>query len=533
MFLDTYLLGVVRQEFFDASKARSTLLVFCCTLACVVFLQWLFRLMCQIKKLPPGPWGVPIFGYLTFIGHEKHTQYMKLARKYGSLFSAKLGAQLTVVISDYKIIREAFKTEDFTGRPHSPLLKTLGGFGIINSEGQLWKDQRRFLHEKLRHFGMTVLGNKKHLMESRIMTEVAELLASLNEVTDQPTDLSKYLSVSVSNVICNIIMSVRFSLEDPKFKRFNWLIEEGMRLFGEIHTIDYIPQIQYLPGNINAKNKIAKNRQEMFDFYREVIDEHKRSFDAGNIRDIVDAYLDEIQKAKAEGRDQELFDGKDHEIQMMQVIADLFSAGMETIKTTLLWLNVFMLRHPDAMKRVQDELDQVVGRNRLPKIEDVPYLPITETTILEVMRISSIVPLATTHSPKSDVVINGYTIPAGSYVVPLINSVHMDPTLWDKPEEFNPSRFLDAEGKVHKPDYFIPFGVGRRRCLGDVLARMELFLFFASIMHTFAIELPEGEPMPGLKGIIGVTISPQAFRVKLVPRPLNTDLDRLRNVGSC
>lgn len=192
---------------------------------------------------------------------------------------------------------------------------------------------------------MTVLGNKKHLMESRIMvsvpgsrfsptklpdslaiacetnqvpffpplqTEVAELLASLNEVTDQPTDLSKYLSVSVSNVICNIIMSVRFSLEDPKFKRFNWLIEEGMRLFGEIHTIDYIPQIQYLPGNINAKNKIAKNRQEMFDFYREVIDEHKRSFDAGNIRDIVDAYLDEIQKAKAEGRDQELFDGKDH-----------------------------------------------------------------------------------------------------------------------------------------------------------------------------------------------------------------------------
>lgn len=129
MFLDTYLLSVVRQEFLDASKARSTLLVFCCALAVVLFLQWLFRLVCQIKSLPPGPWGLPVFGYLTFIGREKHTQYMKLAKKYGSLFCAKLGAQLTVVISDYKIIREAFKTEDFTGRPHSPLLKTLGGFG--------------------------------------------------------------------------------------------------------------------------------------------------------------------------------------------------------------------------------------------------------------------------------------------------------------------------------------------------------------------------------------------------------------------
>lgn len=83
----------------------------------------------------------------------------------------------------------------------------------------------------------------------------------------------------------------------------------------------------------------------------------------------------------------------------MQVIGDLFSAGMETIKTTLLWMNVFMLRNPDAMRRVQEELDQVVGRHRLPKIEDLPYLPVTESTIFEALRRSTIVPLATTHSP--------------------------------------------------------------------------------------------------------------------------------------
>lgn len=107
----------------------------------------------------------------------------------------------------------------------------------------------------------------------------------------------------------------------------------------------------------------------------------------------------------------------------------------------------------------------------------------------------------------------------------------MDPNLWDKPDEFNPSRFLDAEGNVHKPDFFIPFGVGRRRCLGDVLARMELFLFYASIMHTFTIELPENEPLPSLKGIIGVTISPQAFRVKLIPRPLQVSLEKIRTAS--
>lgn len=85
----------------------------------------------------------------------------------------------------------------------------------------------------------------------------------------------------------------------------------------------------------------------------------------------------------------------------MQVLSDLFSAGMETIRTTLLWLLVFMLRHPDHLKRIQKELDDVIGRKRKPCIEDMPYLPITETTIMEVLRITSIVPLGTTHSPTS------------------------------------------------------------------------------------------------------------------------------------
>lgn len=108
----------------------------------------------------------------------------------------------------------------------------------------------------------------------------------------------------------------------------------------------------------------------------------------------------------------------------------------------------------------------------------------------------------------------------------------MDPKLWDKPEEFNPSRFIDSEGKVRKPEYFIPFGVGRRMCLGYVLARMEIFLFFSSLMHTFTISLPDGAPMPSLKGNVGVTIAPAAFEVCVTPRPLHTEPTPIRNFGS-
>lgn len=109
----------------------------------------------------------------------------------------------------------------------------------------------------------------------------------------------------------------------------------------------------------------------------------------------------------------------------------------------------------------------------------------------------------------------------------------MDPNLWEKPEEFNPDRFLDAEGKVRKPEFFMPFGVGRRMCLGDVLAKMELFLFFATLMHSFDMTLPAGEMMPSLKGTVGVTITPELFKVCLKPRPFTADVTSpLRTYGS-
>lgn len=129
---------------------------------------------------------------------------------------------------------------------------------------------------------------------------------------------------------------------------------------------------------------------------------------------------------------------------------------------------------------------------------------------------------------------NGYLLPQNTQVVPLLHAVHMDPELWEEPEKFNPSRFINAEGKVQKPEYFLPFGVGRRMCLGEVLARMEIFLFFASLLHSFDLSLPEGEVLPDLKGVGGVTINPRPFKVCLRPRRTGWDLSlgSIRSMGS-
>lgn len=94
----------------------------------------------------------------------------------------------------------------------------------------------------------------------------------------------------------------------------------------------------------------------------------------------------------------------------------------------------------------------------------------------------------------------------------------MNPDLWDEPSEFRPSRFINAEGRVLKPEFFIPFGVGRRMCLGKTLANMEVFLFFSNLLHRFDLSLPEGCELPRLEGNAGVTYYPDKFLVCLKER---------------
>ncbi|KAF4524243.1 hypothetical protein B566_EDAN008789 [Ephemera danica] len=525
-----------RRRLEEPTDLYTCLLVFLSVLLSVRLIQFLR----DLRRLPPGPWGVPIFGYLPFLKGDTHLHLHELVRRYGPMISARLGNQLVVVLSDHRTIREAFRREEFTGRPNSGFTTLVEGYGIVNSDGKLWKEQRRFLHDRLRRLGMKMTGTGKEDMQNRIMCEVESCLRSLSRKNGEPTDLNPTLSVSISNVICSIIMSVRFKHEDTRFKRYMNLIDEGFKLFSSAAAINFVPVLRLLPGMLEACKKLEQNRDEMSAFFQEIVDSHHDSFDPENIRDIVDSYISEINCAKEEGREEQLFEGKKPDRQIQQIMGDLFSAGMETIKTTLQWSVLFMLHHPEVARGVQEELDQVVGRRRLPRLEDMPFLPYTECTLLEVMRRSTIVPLGTTHAATRDVNLNGYFIPKDTNVIPLLHAVHMDPTLWEKPEEFKPARFLNAEGKVTKPEYFLPFGAGRRMCLGDVLARMELFLFFAGLMHTFEFKLPEGETLPSLKGNAGVTISPELYKVCLLRRPAecdfvfnpnSSDLSKLRNVG--
>ncbi|XP_050692357.1 cytochrome P450 18a1-like [Eriocheir sinensis] len=470
--------------------------------------------------LPPGPWGVPVFGYLPFLSKDIHYSLLGLARRFGPIYSIRFGIKRFVVLADPDVIRDAFRREEFHARPSNTLYEIFEGYGLFNISGDMWKEQRRFLHDRLRSMGMKTTGLGRDQMEVRIMSEVKCLLHCLLSGKGKAMDIGELLCNAATNVICSILMSVRFKPSNPSFIRFMELYDEGFKLFLKCDITSYIPVSRFIPSVRANFQKLMFSRDKSRQMISGIIKERRETFDPSTTGgDILDCYLLEEHKAKEEGR--VLYEGKDFDRQLVQVIMDMFSAGEETVRTCLLWTFVYLLRHPEVMAKVQEELDAVIGRSRMPSLDDQPHLPYAEATVCEVLRHSTVVPLGSFHATTRTTSLGGFTIPEGTNVIPLLFACHMDGKLWEDPEKFDPMRFIDSEGGLKRPKQFMPFGTGRRMCLGNVLARSELFLFFTSILHVFDLALPPGEPLPTLEGRLCSTYSPKPFKVSFLSREVS------------
>lgn len=125
-------------------------------------------------KLPPGPSGLPILGFFPFVGKELHVTLTNLSQKYGPIYQIFLGGIRVVILNDAKLIRGAFKQQVFSGRPNTRLTRILQGYGIVNSDGALWKEQRAFLHSILRKFGAKSLIHGRNGLEAKIQVSISK-----------------------------------------------------------------------------------------------------------------------------------------------------------------------------------------------------------------------------------------------------------------------------------------------------------------------------------------------------------------------
>ncbi|XP_067133239.1 cytochrome P450 18a1-like [Centruroides vittatus] len=381
------------------------------------------------------------------------------------------------------------------------------GYGIVNSNGALWKEQRAFLHWALREIGAKNCGPRRSILEESIKEEVDKFLRILAHQRGKTCHIRSIVVRCVSNVVGSLLMSVKYSEGDSRFPRLLHLIEEGFRLLTIAIPVNFIPVLRYFPLCSYPYYKLQKNRKETESYFQEVANDHRKSLNFENARDFIDMYLIRLNKIKEEHKFSYF-----SEQQLLQILGDMFSAGLETVTTLLEWSVIYMVAYREVQKLVQKEMDEKIGRQRLPTLADLPNLPYTEATILEIMRRANVVAIGPAHATLQETELGGYKIPKGTHIVPNLWAVHMDPKLWPEPENFKPERFLQ-DGKVHVPSYFMPFSVGRRRCVGDTLTKMEVFMFLSSMLHQFHVRIPDGEKPPELNGKVAASLTSIPYKV--------------------
>ncbi|XP_061924078.1 vitamin D 25-hydroxylase isoform X2 [Entelurus aequoreus] len=168
-------------------------------------------------------------------------------------------------------------------------------------------------------------------------------------------------------------------------------------------------------------------------------------------------------------------------------------------------------------ERVHREIDSVLANGRAPSLEDKHKMPFVEAVLHEILRFCNIVPLGIFRATTQDAQVNGYTIPKGTMVITNLYSVHFDKKYWTDPGVFSPHRFLDSNGNFVRREAFLPFSLGRRHCVGERLARMEMFLFFTTLLQRFHLQFPPGS-VPTVAPKLGMTLQPKPYSIRAIRR---------------
>ncbi|XP_077990656.1 cytochrome P450 2J6-like [Glandiceps talaboti] len=463
-------------------------------------------------NLPPGPTGWPILGSLPFLaGKQMDITLTELGRKYGDVYSIMLGSYRVVILNSFDVIKEALvkRADYFNGRPMNikrpfPLDK-----GVARAYNDSWKEHRRFALSTLRDFGMG-----KAVLEDKIMNEANQLMTIFDNLKGNPINPSLGVNLVATNVVASVSFGKRYDYDDPTFQKMNKLLQHSLSQTGSSLAAAFLPFLRFIPGVNKTHTFMSDARQRFQDFIGPLITDHWKTFcSKSKPSDLMDSYLKEMTSRKQNGIETTM-----DEETLMILIFELFVAGADTTASTLNWAILYMAINPRIQQNVQREIDGVLGRETPPSMADRKRLPYTEATIYEVHRLSSVVPLSLAHATTADVSLRGYCIPKGTYIIPNLWAVHNDPKLWPEPEVFKPERFIGEDGSVMEKQELIPFGIGPRICLGLQMAKMELFIFFTTLMQHYTFTLPNGTPPPSTERVNGLVCKPKPYKVCILRR---------------
>ncbi|KAM3834575.1 cytochrome P450 2J5-like [Vipera latastei] len=475
----------------------------------LLILLFLKQLWTQ-RHLPPGPLALPHLGTGLANGLWLREDYfLKPVKRYGNIYSLCHGQQLMIVLSGFKTVKEEMTSfpEEFSHRAQDAFLNELGkGRGIIFSNGHTWKQQRHIGITSLRKLG---LGKKS--VEHQIEDVAQTLVDIFRQTKGQPFDPSFSVLNAVSNVICALSFGHHFEPEDENFQKLVQALRIILKFIGDSFHMVYIffPKLmKYLPGP--HKNALA-SVDTILAFAKQEIEKHKESRCLHEPQDFIDYYLLLMEKSRNDP------DSTYNEENLAQCIFDFFSAGTDTTFATLKWALLLLTNYPDIQEKIQKEIEGVFGSSGSISYQDRKKLPYTNAVIHEIQRVKYALLYGVPRQSTKDVKMRGYHIPKGTFIIPDLRSVLLDPEQWETPNKFNPNHFLDRDGKFIEREEFLPFGIGVRACVGQQLARIEIFIFLTSLLRAFSFRLPEGVKELNEAPVAKMIMHPHPYKLCAIP----------------
>ncbi|XP_078517171.1 cytochrome P450 2G1-like [Lissotriton helveticus] len=493
----------------DLGVTASLLLVTCVSYL-VLINVW--RRMFHAHKLPPGPTPLPIVGNILQVkSGQIVSSLLKLRDIYGPAFTVYIGPRPVVVLCSYDVIKEAFidQADDFMARGAIPTFEKIfhgHGIGVLN--GEAWKQIRRFSVMTMRNYGMG-----KRSIEGIIQEEVNFLMNEIRKAKGTPISTPPLLILASGNVILHITVGERFNYEDKVFNTILNTLREGFHIMSSFwgQLYDMYPRIMdHLPGPHKRMFELFKYLE---DFIVERVEKNQKTLDPNNLRDFIDCFL--IQREKEKEDLSSVFTI----MNLVMTVMDIILGGTETITTTTSYGLLALMKHPEILAKVQEEIDNVIGENRTPTFEDRGKMPYTKAVIAEIQRCSDTIPMGAAHAVTRDTPFREFVLPKGTNVFGMLTTSLNDPKYFPDPNKFNPGHFLDENGSFKTVDALIPLACGKRSCPGESLVRTELFLLFTNILKNFnlrsQIDLKDVDLTPVESGFENL---PPPYKICFIPR---------------
>ncbi|KAL4801508.1 cytochrome P450 [Aspergillus unguis] len=471
---------------------------------------------------PPGPPTLPILGNLHLMPTSKpHLQLQKWAKEYGPIYSLMLGTKTMVVLSSDIVVKEVLdkRSGNYSDRPDMFIGQKVAS-GNLRLVVMRYGDNWRMIHRMIHNF----LNIKAAI--TYVPYQDLENKFLLQDLVDTPDDLLRHIRRFTYSLSTQMIFGYRcVNNRDPNLLQLFESFEKWGELSGSssAQLADLYPFLQKLPDWLAPNVSYAK---KLFAVERKNYVGHwMRSKEALNSGKGLPCFCNDIYRAQTkEGFDDDAAG---------YISGSLLEAGSDTTASTLYGFVQAMLVWPEVQRKAQEEIDRVVGPDRLPTMDDYENMPYIRCCIKESLRWIPTVFLGVPHAALKEDNYKGYTIPQGATVVNNVWAIHMDPNRSEDPRVFKPERFTgdhttlyqSAVGDTTKRDNFV-FGAGRRLCQGIHIAERSLFLGISRLLWAFTFY--PGKDANGnrfeydIEDLVGgITVQPNEYPVRIEPRAAN------------